>query len=402
MEHRADPEGLGFSREGLRQIEARLRAHVDAGRLPGLRFLLTREGQTVQSLSLGQRDREARSPMAEDTLFRIYSMSKAITAAAVMTLVDQGRLALEDPISRYLPEFAGCRVWQDPECRPAVITMQHLLTHTAGLTYGFLHAHPVDAMYRAAGCDWGTPPGMDLKAAASLWARMPLLFYPGSAWNYSVSFDVLGRIVEVVSGMDFPAYLERHLFAPLGIEHTGFHVNRGAAQRLAALYTVPVGGGEPVRDGALGSYVLHAPECPSGGGGLVSTAVDYTRFLQMLLAGGEGNGTRILQKESVRAMTSNQLPAGTGLIGFGIPMSDHTDFRGRGYGFGGYVVTDPEATGAPANAGEFSGDGAASTFFWMDPATGITAVFLAQVLPSSFLPLRSDLRKWVRGALVNP
>ncbi len=406
MQSVPDPSTLGFDPAGLASIESHLRGYVVNGELSGFELVLARWGQVALSVSAGMRDREAGLPMGDDTLIRVYSMTKVVTAVAMLQLVEQGKVSLEDRLDRFIPEFAHTKVWSGSVelQRGGVvepITLRHLLTHTSGLTYGFLHANPVDAMYRAAGFDWGTPPGWDLETSAKSWAALPLLFPPGRAWNYSVGFDLLGRVVEVASGLQLPDYFRRRILGPLGMVDSGFYANEEQSGRLAALYSADVGAASaPQRAVGLESYALFPPTCPSGGGGLLSTARDYQRFIQMLMNRGELQGTRVLTAPSVNSMFTNQLPGNVGLDSIGIPMSPNTDFAGRGYGFGLSIVLDPDRVSAPCARGEVSADGAASTFFWIDPEREISALFLAQLMPSSRLPLRQELRQLVHVALL--
>ncbi len=406
MQSVPDPSTLGFDPAGFASIESHLRGYVANGELSGFELVLARWGQVALSVSAGMRAREAGLPMGDDTLIRVYSMTKVVTAVAMLQLVEQGKVSLEDRLDRFIPEFAHTKVWSgsvELQRGGAVepITLRHLLTHTSGLTYGFLHANPVDAMYRAAGFDWGTPPGWDLETSAKSWAALPLLFPPGRAWNYSVGFDLLGRVVEVASGLQLPDYFQRRILGPLGMVDTGFHANDGQRDRLAALYSAGVSAASaPQRAVGLESYALSPPTCPSGGGGLLSTARDYQRFIQMLMNRGELQGTRVLAVSSVNSMFSNQLPGNVGLDSIGIPMSPKTEFAGRGYGFGLSVVLDPDQISAPCSQGEVSADGAASTFFWIDPEREISALFLAQLMPSSRLPLRQELRQMVHAAFL--
>src|SRR5829696_8226852 len=226
-----DPAEAGFDAQRLARIDRHFQRYVDDGKLPGFLTVIARDGAIVHVARAGLRDVEANLPVDPDTLFRIYSMTKPITSVAAMMLWEEGAFELKDPVSRFVPSFADARVFtggsdQKPVTEPLVepVRMWHLLTHTSGLTYGFHRAHPVDAMYRGAGFDWGSPPGLDLAACCEAWARLPLLFQPGSEWNYGVSTDVLGRVVEVISGQSLDDFLDQRILAPLGMGDTGFHV----------------------------------------------------------------------------------------------------------------------------------------------------------------------------------
>jgi CubicO group peptidase (beta-lactamase class C family) len=281
------------------------------------------------------------------------------------------------------------------------LLLWHLLTHTAGLTYGFHHAHPVDELYRAAGFEWAPPEGRDLAACCEDWAGLPLLFEPGTEWNYSVATDVLGRVIEVLSGQPLDRFLDERVFGPLGMGDTGFWVEGAAAGKLAALYSPAPGGGGLVRNDQLGGRALRRPACLAGGGGLVSTAADYHRFTQALLNGGELDGARILGSRTLAYMVRNHLPGGADLETFGRRLFAETTFDGVGYGLGLGVLLDPVANKVLSSAGEFAWGGAASTFFFIDPAERVTAIFLTQLVPSSTYPLRSELRQLVYQALVD-
>jgi CubicO group peptidase (beta-lactamase class C family) len=274
------------------------------------------------------------------------------------------------------------------------------MTHTSGLTYGFHWTHVVDALYRSKGFEWGTPTGMDLAACCDAWAQLPLLFQPGTEWNYSVATDVLGRIVEVVSGQSLDRFFAERIFGPLGMRETGFHVGEADAGRLAALYSPHPERGSALRNDTMGSAILAPPSALSGGGGLASTAHDYHRFAQMLLNGGELDGVRLLGPRTVRYMASNHLPGGVDLEAFGRPLFSETTFDGVGFGLGFSVVQDPVANKSPASVGEFAWGGAASTAFWVDPLEGMTVLFFTQLLPSSTYPLRSQLHQLVHQALI--
>ncbi|MFL5792596.1 MAG: serine hydrolase domain-containing protein, partial [Actinomycetota bacterium] len=313
----------GFDAGRLSRIDRHFARYVDDGRLPGWLVLVSRHGKVVHLATCGQRDLEAGLPVEAGTRFRIYSMAKPVTAVAAMQLYEEGAFALKDPVHRFIPSFADMAVYRDgpasgPRTEPATqpVRLWHLLTHTAGLTYGFHHAHPVDAMYRAAGFEWVAPEGHDLAQCCDLWAGLPLLFEPGSEWNYSVASDVLGRVVEVVSGQPLDRYFQERIFGPLGMTDTGFWVTEADAGELAALYRAGPGG-RPVRDDELGGRALRRPACLAGGGGLVSTAADYHRFTQALARGGELEGARLLGSRTLAYLARNHLPGGADLESFG-------------------------------------------------------------------------------------
>jgi CubicO group peptidase (beta-lactamase class C family) len=369
---------------------------------------VTRRGQIVHLSTYGRRDVEAGLAVEVDTLFRIYSMTKPITSVAAMMLYEEGAFELKDPISRFVPGFDDVRVYRagsalNPVTEPASepVRIWHLLTHTSGLTYGFHHAHPVDAMYRAAGFEWGSPPGADLATCCDAWAALPLLFQPGTEWNYGVSTDVLGRVVEVASGQTLDRFFAERIFQPLGMTDTAFWAADADHDRLAALYVAFPGRADPVRMDPMGDAAKARPTSLSGGGGLVSTAADYHRFTQMLLHGGELEGARVLGTRTVRYMTRNHLPGGVDLEAFGRPLFAETTFEGVGFGLGFSVVQDNVANRVLSTIGEFGWGGAASTASLVDPSEEITMLFFTQLLPSSTHPIRSQLKQLVYQALVD-
>ena len=398
----------GFDARRLERIDRHFARYVDDGRLPGWLILVSRRGAIVHLSTYGQRDVEAGLAVELDTIFRIYSMTKPITSVAAMMLYEEGAFELKDPVSRFVPAFEGVRVYRagsalNPVTEPASepVRIWHLLTHTSGLTYGFHHAHPVDAMYRAAGFEWGSPRRADLTACCEAWAALPLLFQPGAEWNYGVSTDVLGRVVEVASGQTLDRFFAERIFRPLGMTDTAFSAPEADHDRLAALYVALPGHADPVRMDAMGDAAKSPPTALSGGAGLVSTATDYHRFTQMLLRGGELDGARLLGTRTVRYMTRNHLPGGVDLEAFGRPLFAETTFEGVGFGLGFSVVQDDVANRVLSTVGEFGWGGAASTASLVDPSEAITALFFTQLLPSSTHPIRSQLKQLVYQALVD-
>jgi CubicO group peptidase (beta-lactamase class C family) len=408
----ADPAEVGLDPVRLGRVERHFARYVDDGRLPGWLVTVSRRGRLAYVSSYGRRDLERDLPVETDTVWRIFSMSKPITSVAAMMLYEEGEFELTDPVSRYLPAFADVRVWaggsdQKPVTVPATepVRIWHLLTHTSGLTYGFHHAHPVDAIYRAHGFEWSMPRGADLAECCDRWASLPLLFQPGAEWNYSVGTDVLGRVIEVASGQRLDQFLASRVTGPLGMTDTRFWLPAPETGRLAALYT-PGQGGRASRLDALAKVADKPPVLLSGGGGLVSTAADYHRFTQLLLdipgsPPGELDGTRLLGPRTVAYMTRNHLPGGADLETFGRPLFAEVPFRGVGFGLGFAVMLDPAAGKTLSSAGEFSWGGAASTAFFVDPGEQLAVSFFTQLLPSSAYPLRSQLRQLVYQALVS-
>jgi len=403
-----DAAEAGFAPERLARIDRHFARYVEDGRLAGWSLLVSRDGRIAHLATCGHRDQEAGLPVELDTLWRIYSMTKPITSVAAMMLYEEGAFQLKDPVSSLIPSFADMRVYKSgsalaPATEPATepVRIWHLLTHTAGLTYGFHHAHPVDAIYRAAGYEWGAPGGVDLAACCDAWASFPLLFQPGREWNYSVASDVLGRVVEVASGQSLDEFFRTRIFEPLGMSETAFSVAPPDHSRLAALYTPHRRTGRAVRLDAMGDVAMRPPAMLSGGGGLVSSAQDYHRFAQMLLGEGELDGVRLLGNRTVRYMTRNHLPGGADLEEFGRPLFAETTYDGVGFGLGFSVVEDPAKNKVLTTKGEFGWGGAASTAFWVDPTERITALFFTQLLPSSTYSIRPQLKQLVYQALVD-
>jgi CubicO group peptidase (beta-lactamase class C family) len=407
-----DPAEVGLDAERLGRIDGTFARYVDDGRLAGYLVTVSRHGKLAHVSGYGARDREEGLPVESDTLWRIYSMTKPITSVAAMMLYEEGALQLTDPVSKFIPSFADLRVYtggsdQNPLTVPAAEPMRvwHLLTHTSGLTYGFHRVHPVDAVYRAAGFDGaGGASTLDLAQTCDAWAALPLLFQPGAEWNYGVSTDVLGRVVEVASGQSLDEFFAERILRPLGMTDTTFWVEDDRAARLAALYGVgPRRGlvrlGAPWDNARVNSAML------SGGGGLVSTAADYHRFLLLLLdrpdsPAGELEGVRLLSPRTVRYMGRNHLPGGVDIATFGRALYAESPMHGSGFGLGFAVVTDPAALKVDCSAGELSWGGAASTAFWIDQAEGLTVSFFTQLMPSNSLPLRAQLRQLVYQSFV--
>ena len=401
-----DPAEVGLDAERLGRIDGTFARYVDAGRLAGYLVTVSRHGKLAHVSSYGARDRDEGLPVESDTLWRIFSMTKPITSVAAMMLYEEGALQLTDPVSTFIPSFANLRVYaggsdQNPLTVPATEPMRvwHLLTHTSGLTYGFHRVHTVDAIYRAAGFDPGAPKGMDLAAACDGWAALPLLFEPGAEWNYGVSTDVLGRVVEVASGQSLDEFFADRIFGPLGMTDTTFWVDDDRASRLAALYGLGPGR-KMIKMGAPWDNARIKPRMLSGGGGLVSTAADYHRFLQLLLdrpdsPAGELEGVRLLSPRTVRYMGRNHLPGGVDIATFGRALYAESPMHGSGFGLGFAVVTDPAAVKVDCSPGELSWGGAASTAFWIDQSEGLTVSFFTQLIPSNALPLRPQLRQLV-------
>ncbi|ATQ41488.1 serine hydrolase domain-containing protein [Caulobacter mirabilis] len=407
------PESIGLSSERLAKIEAFLdERYVKPGKLPCAQVQVWRRGKLAYDVTLGLADRERNRALESDALFRIYSMTKPITSVAFMMLVEEGLVALDDPVAKFIPEWANLGVFaagtdagwaKTPPARPML--MIDLLRHTSGLTYGFQMQGNVDAAYRklkvAEDLRYGT-----LQEFIDKLAGIPLVFSPGDAWNYSVSTDVLGYLVEKISGRPFPDFLEERIFQPLGMVDTSFTVPADKAHRLTACYAAGVLGSKAVKPGLPSlqddpekSPYLTPTDFPSGGGGLVGTAADYMRFARMLLNGGELDGVRLLGPKTLKLMTANHLPDGKDLTQMSKSLFSEATYAGVGFGLGFGVTVDPVKTMIPGSAGDFFWGGAASTFFWVDPAEDLAVVFLTQLLPSSAYPVRRELRTLVYSAL---
>ncbi|MCY4453050.1 MAG: serine hydrolase [Immundisolibacterales bacterium] len=398
------PEDVGLSSPRLSRIGGWMRRWVDSGRLPGLVVAVVRDDRLAWIETCGRRDVEAGLPVVPDTVYRMYSMTKPITTVAALMLYEEGCFQLDDPIASYIPAFSETRVFAggnadgfDTESLERPITVHDLMTHTSGLTYAFQDEHPVDALYRRHGIEFNANLGplADLVEAT---AAQPLAFQPGTRWRYGVSTDVLGRLVEIWSGLSLDAFLAERIFTPLGMTDTGFHVPEGKRGRFASNYTRPEGGGLALVDSASESRFLEPAATLSGGGGLVSTAADYLRFTRMLRGRGTLGGTRVLGRKTVEHMTGNQLPGD--LADMGQPRFSETAFTGVGFGLGVSVMLDPAKARIVGSPGEYAWGGVASTAFWVDPAEDLIVLLLTQLSPSSTYPIRRELRVLTYQALL--
>ncbi|MGO9344544.1 MAG: serine hydrolase domain-containing protein [Acidimicrobiales bacterium] len=403
-----DPREVGLSAERLERLDALVRRYVDRGLLPGALAMVSRHSKVAHLFTYGSRDLRAGTPMETDTIVRLYSMTKPVTSVAAMMLYEEGAFDLYDPVSSVVPAFGDTMVWAGgnrdaPVLEPqrAPMAMWNLFSHTSGLTYGFALDHPVDALYRRAGYGLGAPGGKTLADACDDFAGFPLVFQPGSAWNYSVSTDVLGRVVEVLSGKSLDVFFQERIFGPLGMVDTGFFVPSEKVDRLAELYVPEAGSRRATLLPMPAGSASRLPSMLSGGGGLFGTAGDYHRFTQMLLGGGELEGTRLLGPRTVGLMTSNHLPGGATLTEFGRRSLPDLLQPGAGFGLGFAVVTDLAEAKIANGLGTYSWGGAASTTFFVDPAEKVTMVFLTQLLPSSIHPIRRELRQLVAQAIID-
>ncbi|HQU25902.1 MAG TPA: serine hydrolase domain-containing protein [Acidimicrobiales bacterium] len=398
-----EPLAAGFDPGRLEAIGEALTPYVDDGRLSGWLVTVAREGRLVYAEGSGYADRERGRPVEPGTIWRVYSMTKPVVALAALGLMEEGRFALDDEVSRWIPAFAEPRVFaggsaEAPELAPATrpMTVRHLFSHTAGLTYGFQRRHPVDALYRAAGYDFLMKPGVDLAEAVDEWASLPLVFEPGTAFTYSVATTVLGRLVEIWSGEPLDVHLERRVFAPLGMVDTGFSCPEGKAERLAQLYLPGREGATPFEE--WGRFALHPPRLVDGGGGLVSTAADYHRFMNVLVGRGASGEVTLVSPATFDLATTNQLPGGGDLATTARDRYGVAEHAGVGFGLGMSVVLDPLAARTPVSAGTLSWGGAASTTFFVDVLEGISAALYTQLLPTGTHPLHQELERAVYAA----
>jgi len=401
---RAEPESVGMCSKRLARLDRFLaERYVDTGRLPCALVQVTRDGRLIHQTVLGHASLEDGVPLEDDSIVRIYSMTKPITSVAFMMLVEEGRVALEDPVHRFIPQWRDLGVYVAGlpgafQTRPTATPMRmlDLLRHTSGLTYGFQTRTNVDAAYRHLKLDpFEQTGGLD-EFVAGL-AQVPLEFSPGTAWNYSVSTDVLGYLVGLISGVPFDEFLRTRIFEPLGMVDTGFHVPDDKASRFAQCYQRSAGGGlEQVK----GRTFREPPSAPSGGGGLVSTATDYMRFCEAMRQGGALGDVRLLGPKTVRLMRSNHLPNGRELADVSVSMFSEAIYRGVGFGLGFAMTTDVRSTQIAGSLGEFWWGGAASTAFWIDPVEDVCVVLLTQFMPSNVYPIRRELRTLVNAAIL--
>ncbi|WP_405626435.1 beta-lactamase family protein [Streptomyces sp. NBC_00016] len=406
LRQEVDPSEVGLDAKALDRLDQHVAHFVDEGRLPGFLVAVSRGGRVAHLTTHGHRDIAAGLPVEADTLYRIYSMTKPVTSVAALILVEEGRLGLDDPVADHLPAFADQRVYvegsgADLTTRPVgqPLLVKHLMTHTAGLTFAFYHCHPVDALYREAGLESAVLPGSDLAGTVEAYARLPLQFEPGTQWNYSVATNVLGRIIEVVSGRPLDEFIAERIFRPLGMPDAGFQVTDEQAGRLAELYSDADSGGI---ERILGLPLFGRPRFLSGSGGMVATAYDIHRFSELLRRRGELDGVRLLQPETVDLMTRNHLPGGADLRTFGSrPAHDEPGNDGVGFGLGVSVVTDPSRTQAPSGLGTYGWSGVATTTFWIDPSRDLSVQFLTQLRPRKSLKLYPELKRLVHEAITD-
>jgi len=402
----ARPAALGFDGERLARIDRFLaERYVEPGLLPCALLLVARRGELVHKSVLGHASLANNKRLEEDTIFRIYSMTKPVTSIALMMLAEEGRISLDDPVSRWIPSWREQTVYRAGQpgafnALPVDAPMRvvDLMRHTSGLTYGFQNRTNVDAAYRSLRLD--AFEAESLEALVEGLALVPLEFTPGTAWNYGVSTDVVGHLVSLASGLPFDEFVRTRILMPLGMHDTDFHVPESKVARFADCYVRSAAG--TLALGQLGEF-LAPPRAPSGGGGLVGTAADYLRFCEMLRRGGELDGVRLVGPKTLAFMRTNHLPGGKDLADLAPPgMFSEAAYQGLGFGLGFAMVTDPARYGVTVSPGEFWWGGMASTAFWVDPVEDVCVVFMTQLMPSSTYPIRRELRTMVNAAIVEP
>ena len=413
---KVNPGGAGLDEGRLERITEHLQQrYIDAGRIAGCQVAVSRHGHVGYFRSFGRRDLERSVPVEEDTIWRIYSMTKPITGVALMSLYESGMFQLSDPVTRFIPQWRDLKVREkaadgserlvDPQ-RP--MTVRDLMMHMSGL--GFGGGRTLQELFSADNTERGQGfvPGLRRGTGATLesmvnhYAGYPLEFHPGTHWLYSVSTDICGRLVEIISGQRFDDYLREAIFEPLGMTDTGFMVPEEKVDRFAACYRRDASKRLVLMDDPQRSGYRKEPSFLSGGGGLVATTADYLRFCQMLLGGGEVDGVRILGRKTVELMASNHLPAGGDLQSVALPGGyGEVGFAGMGFGLTVAVAQSPTVTQVIGSTGEYMWGGAASTIFWVDPAEDLTVVFMTQLLPSGTFNFRGQLKTLVYPAIVD-
>lgn len=399
------PESAGLSGPRLQHIDRFLQQkYLDTGKLPCALTLVERNGQIAHCSALGRMDVERNRPLQQDTIFRIYSMTKPLTSLALLMLVEEGRVALDDPVHRYIPQWRDLGVYEGgfigsfrTRRTSAPMRVIDLMRHTSGLTYGFQQRTNVDAAYRKLGV--GEPPSsVSLERMIDELAKVPLEFSPGSAFNYSVSTDIVGYLVGKIAGQPFEQFLRTRIIDPLGMVDTDFMVPAAKAARFAACYTATPDGRMTLQDDPQTSAFLKPPGFVSGGGGLVSTVADYLRFCRMLLNGGALEGVRLVSPKTLELMAQNHLPGGKELPDLSVSMFSEATYAGLGFGLGLAVSLSPARALIPGSVGDISWGGFASTYFWVDPREQLIVIFMTQLTPSAAYPIRRELRTLVYSA----
>ena len=399
------PESVGLSGPRLQHIDRFLQQkYLDTGKLPCALTLVERNGQVAHLSALGRMDVERNRPLQEDTIFRIYSMTKPLTSLALMMLVEEGRIALDDPVHRYIPQWRDLAVYEGgfigsfrTRRTSAPMRVIDLMRHTSGLTYGFQLRTNVDAAYRK--LKLGEVPGaVPLERMIDELAKVPLEFSPGTAFNYGVSTDIVGHLVGKIAGEPFEQFLRTRILDPLGMADTDFTVPAAKASRFAACYAATPDGRMTLQDDPQTSFFLKPPGFVSGGGGLVSTAADYLRFCRMLLNGGSLDGVQLVSPKTLELMTQNHLPGGKELPDLSVSLFSEANYAGVGFGLGFAVAMSPVRGLLPGSAGDYSWGGLASTYFWVDPREQLIVIFMTQLTPSATYPIRRELRTLVYSA----
>jgi CubicO group peptidase (beta-lactamase class C family) len=378
--------------------------YIDPGKIAGCQITVVRGGHVTYHRSLGLMDRERAIPMREDAIFRIYSMTKPIASVALMQLYERGHFQLTDPVHRFIPEWRTLQVGEtQPDGSITLVkprrpmNVRDVLMHTTGLPGALFPDNPIDQAFAEARA--AAHRGMTLEGVTSLLAEHPLKFHPGTHWNYGLSTDIVGRLVEIISGLPFDEYLAREIFEPLGMTDTGFFVPEGSVERFSACYQYRPGNTPSLMDGPAASRYLRPRSYLSGAGGLVSTTHDYVAFCRMLANGGHLDGRRILGRKTLELMTVNHLPGGATLMDLAVGGFGEAGFEGVGFGLGFAVGQGPAATAMAGSAGDFYWGGAASTAFWVDPTEDLFTVFMTQLFPSMAYPFRAQLRALVYAAI---
>lgn len=403
----ASPEKHGFDSRRLAAIDSFLKErYLESGEFPNAQLLISRDGEIVHFSSQGAAREGGAKQIDEGSLFRIASMTKPITSVAFMMLVEECKVALDTPVHHVLPEFKKLGVYAGGGAGVPFMTkhtdepmrMVDLLRHTSGLTYGFQNRSNIDAAHRELKLEnWHG--NYDLDGFVAELGKLPLEFSPGTRWNYSVSTDVLGAVVQRVSGMSLPDFFEQRIFKPLGMNDTGFTVPADKRDRLVDCYTLVPGKGRVMFDRAEESMWSSPFKLVSGGGGLVSTALDYQRFCQMCLQGGTLDGARILGRKTIELMTQNHLPGGADLAAMSTSLFSETQNAGTGFGLGFAVTIDTARSMMPGSVGEYYWGGMFSTAFFIDPVERLTMVFMTQLSPSMIYPIRRELKTMIYSAL---
>ncbi|MDA0286582.1 MAG: serine hydrolase [Actinobacteria bacterium] len=403
-----DAKEVGLDSTRLKNIDKHFNRYVDEGRLAGYAVAVARHGKVAHFSMYGLKDSETGTPITDDTIYRIFSMTKPITSIALMMLVERGLLQLTDPVSKFIPSFGETRVWNTGTVlKPLTnaltepIRIWHLLTHTAGMTYGWMYSDLVDDMYRRAGFEAGVAYKDSLEVVCDKYAALPLLFQPGSSWNYSIATDIVGRVVEVVGKMPLDEFFGKNIFQPLEMNDTAFWVPKEKHERVASLYRYDETNHKKAKISGFGNSSLEKPAFLSGGGGLVSTASDYFKFIRMLEGRGKSGDVQLLSSRTFEMMVMNHLPNNADISTFGRPLGEEIFYDGLGFGFGFSVVVDQAKTRVACPNGTFSWGGMASTAFWVDPVNEISAMFFTQLIPSSTYPIRPYLRSLVYAAVTD-